>query len=135
MTTFWKSALVVGAAALAAAQGPYRARFEKVCSVYSKDQLSGSPPVSWRFRSCTTARGTREVEVQFHNLSVRPETFEFLVWTGVRQDCQSYQPPDARGVKRVAARRSEEWLHTIPARDHHDGSEVNLWVCVKGAST
>jgi hypothetical protein len=136
MTTYWKAVLVVGAAALAAVQGNSQPGPPgQICSGFSEDHVYRDPPLSWRFRSCTTTGGQREIHVQFHNRSDRPLMFEYRLWTDAQKNCRTDEPPTAQGVKQLAALENEDWPYTVTTLDKEAGFNGRIWVCVREVSS
>jgi hypothetical protein len=135
MTAIWKSTLVAGAACLAAALSyPQPAEPGPICSGFSEEQEHRDPPLSWRFRSCTTSVGQREIHVQFQNRSDKPITFEFRLWTQMQKNCKSDEPPVSQGVRRLAALQAEEWPYTVSPLENGNAFNGRIWVCLKEVS-
>ncbi|MGH7471615.1 MAG: hypothetical protein ACRENP_26985 [Longimicrobiales bacterium] len=132
MTALWKSTLITGAVCLAAALSyPDPAPAGPICSGFSEEQEHRDPPLSWRFRSCTSTDGQREIHVQFHNREAKPVMFEFRMWTRAQKNCKSEEAPVSQGVRRLAALQVEEWPYTVSTLNNDREFQGRIWVCVK----
>lgn len=132
MTVFWKAVLVFSAGLLAAAESYRKPQpISPICSGFSEEQDHRDPPLTWRFRSCTTVDSKREVQTQFSNRSDKSVAFEFRLWTHPPKTCKTDEAPAAQGIRVLGANETEGWPYTVSTLNEGEEFTGRIWVCVR----